>query len=179
MLSFTIYALCFLLAAVHAIPLRRALEERDVISPPITSPDASTVWNVGETVTVTWDLSALPSDVNVTGVTGKLVLGYDTWNSENLMLDTPLAQKFLLSAGQVSFAVPSVPTRNNYIVDLFGDSGNISPNFTIIGTSDASSAASTAAASTSVAGMSFLPPSRSSLHSSLPQSLQRPLSPSP
>ncbi|KAH9841832.1 uncharacterized protein C8Q71DRAFT_739006 [Rhodofomes roseus] len=151
MLAAMIYALFFLLAAVHAVPLRRDVHERDVISPPITSPDASTVWNVGETVTVTWNLSALPPDVNVTGAIGKVVLGYSTWDSENLMIDSPLAQSFLLSAGQVSFTVPSVPTRTNYIVDLFGDSGNISPNFTIIGTSDSSSATSTAATSTSVA----------------------------
>ncbi|TFY60169.1 hypothetical protein EVJ58_g5317 [Rhodofomes roseus] len=156
MLAAMIYALFFLLAAVHAVPLRREVHERDVISPPITSPDASTVWNVGETVTVTCfaarrNLSALPPDVNVTGAIGKVVLGYSTWDSENLMIDSPLAQSFLLSAGQVSFTVPSVPTRTNYIVDLFGDSGNISPNFTIIGTSDSSSATSTAATSTSVA----------------------------
>ncbi|EPS98412.1 hypothetical protein FOMPIDRAFT_1093403, partial [Fomitopsis schrenkii] len=105
---------------------------RDVISPPVTSPDASTTWNVGETVTVTWNLSALPPNTNVTGVKGKLVLGYSTWDSEHLDINNPLATNFLLSDSKVSFVVPSVPTRNNYIVDLFGDSGNISPNFTII-----------------------------------------------
>ncbi|KZT64924.1 hypothetical protein DAEQUDRAFT_677692 [Daedalea quercina L-15889] len=144
-----IYALFFLLAAAHAIPLRRALEERDVISPLITSPDASTVWNVGDTVTVTWNMSALPPNTNVTGVKGMVVLGYSTWQSENLDIDDPLAQNFLLSDGQVSFVVPSVPTRENYIVDLFGDSGNISPNFTIIGTSDSSSAAASTSGASS------------------------------
>ena len=59
MIPSTIYALFFLLAAVHAIPLHRSLEKRDVIDPPITSPDASTTWNVGETVTVTWYVARL------------------------------------------------------------------------------------------------------------------------
>lgn len=54
MIPSTICALFFLLAAVHAVPLQWSLEKRDVISPPVTSPDASTTWNVGETVTVTW-----------------------------------------------------------------------------------------------------------------------------
>jgi hypothetical protein len=30
------------------------LEKKDVAAPPVTSPDASTVWTVGSTQTVTW-----------------------------------------------------------------------------------------------------------------------------
>ena len=71
-----------------------------------------------------------------------------------LLIDNPLAQGFQLDDGQVTFTVPSVPTKNNYIVAraylmllarssvrfllyshraVIGDSGNISPQFTING----------------------------------------------
>lgn len=47
-----ITTLCFCLFAplTHAFPLF----PRDVFNPHITSPDAKTVWTVGETNTVTW-----------------------------------------------------------------------------------------------------------------------------
>ncbi|KAH9948827.1 hypothetical protein B0H21DRAFT_203675 [Amylocystis lapponica] len=142
MISFMLYALTFLLTLAQAVPLSL----RDVVDPPITSPDASTVWTVGKTVTVTWNMTGLSTPSNPTG---KVVLGYSTYESENLDIDSPLAQNFSLSDGQVSFVVPSVPNRTNYIVALFGDSGNISPNFTITGTTSSSASSSSSFVSSS------------------------------
>jgi hypothetical protein len=62
------------------------------------------------------------------------MLGYllsDGAGGENLDVDHPLAQDFPLDAGKVKFVVPPVKPRHNYVIALFGDSGNISPKFTI------------------------------------------------
>lgn len=123
--------------------LTAPLPARDVVAPPITSPTASTVWNVGDTQTVTWSTANLPT--NVTNPDGMLILGYVANGSENLMLQSPLATNLSYSVGQAQITVPSVPTGNNYIVVLFGDSGNASPQFTI--TNGASSGTSTTATS--------------------------------
>ncbi|KAI0061492.1 hypothetical protein BV25DRAFT_1826628 [Artomyces pyxidatus] len=122
---FTIFFI-YLVAFVHAAPLVK----RIVVSPHITSPSASTVWNVGDKVTVTWDTSTIPEPKNFTG---SLVLGFETPNSENLDAANPLATGFLLTDGQVDITVPNVPSKTTYIVVLFGDSGNASPEFTITG----------------------------------------------
>ncbi|KAJ3830657.1 hypothetical protein EV361DRAFT_881632 [Lentinula raphanica] len=139
MLTFTISCLFFSLA--RALP---TLLSREVFDPPITSPTASTVWQVGQTVTVTWDTTNLPPASQLTDPNGTVVLGYMTspTDSEHLMIDSPLAQDFPLSDGQVSFTVPSVVSRTDYIIALFGDSGNISPTFTIQGTDSSSSSSS-------------------------------------
>ncbi|KAJ3777940.1 hypothetical protein FB446DRAFT_633167 [Lentinula raphanica] len=139
MLTFTISCLFFSL--VRALP---TLLSREVFDPPITSPTASTVWQVGQTVTVTWDTTNLPPASQLTDPNGTVVLGYMTspTDSEHLMIDSPLAQDFPLSDGQVSFTVPSVVSRTDYIIALFGDSGNISPTFTIQGTDSSSSSSS-------------------------------------
>ncbi|KAH9168437.1 hypothetical protein EDB89DRAFT_2099733, partial [Lactarius sanguifluus] len=104
------------------------LVKRIVVSPHITSPSASTTWNVGDKVTVTWDTSSIPPPGNFTG---QLLLGFLTHEGENLDIDHPLAQDILLSTGSVQITVPNVPVGTNYIVVLFGDSGNASPQFTI------------------------------------------------
>ncbi|KAG6334316.1 hypothetical protein ID866_4770 [Astraeus odoratus] len=121
-----IFSLVSFVSCVLAVPI----PVRDVVSPPITSPTAGAVWHVGETQTVTWSTANLP--VNITNPNGMLVLGYLSNNSENLMLDSPLATNINYTVGQVEITVPNVPTRDDYIVVLFGDSGNASPEFTII-----------------------------------------------
>ncbi|GAW00162.1 hypothetical protein LENED_001662 [Lentinula edodes] len=140
MLTFTISCLFF--SVVRALP---TLLSRDVFDPPITSPSASTIWQVGQTVTVIWDITNLPPASQLTDPNGTVVLGYmaSSTDSEHLMIDSPLAQDFPLSDGNVSFIVPSVVTRSDYIIALFGDSGNISPTFTIQGTDSSSSAPTT------------------------------------
>ncbi|EIW81344.1 hypothetical protein CONPUDRAFT_82328 [Coniophora puteana RWD-64-598 SS2] len=130
-------AVSVLASLANAIPVGT----RDVVDPPITSPNASTVWHAGETQTVTWSTDNLPSQQTTS--TGMLVLGYQFNNSENLMLDSPLATGFQYTDGQAQITVPDVPTRNDYIVVLFGDSGNASPQFTIIGSSSSSTSSST------------------------------------
>jgi hypothetical protein len=75
-------ALLFFALGVSAAPTPRSvnLSQRDVWAPPVTSPDASTVWTVGSTVTATWDTSTRP--VNVTNPSGTLLLGYFLPNGE-------------------------------------------------------------------------------------------------
>ncbi|KAI0830543.1 hypothetical protein BC628DRAFT_1313000 [Trametes gibbosa] len=106
---------------------------RDVWSPPIIEPDASTVWTVGSMVKVSWDTSTRPE--HVTSWVGKLVLGFTDDNedtNEHLDLNDPLADGFNLTQGHVMVRVPDVTASNEYIVVLFGDSGNKSPQFTIV-----------------------------------------------
>ncbi|KAH9857951.1 hypothetical protein C2E23DRAFT_880631 [Lenzites betulinus] len=106
---------------------------RDVWSPPITAPDDSAVWTTGSMVKVTWDTSTPPK--HVTNFAGKLVLGYlddSDGTDEHLDFDNPLADGFNLTQGHVTVRVPDVHASNEYIVVLFGDSGNKSPKFTIV-----------------------------------------------
>ncbi|KAE9405686.1 hypothetical protein BT96DRAFT_1015411 [Gymnopus androsaceus JB14] len=145
MLTLMISCLFFSFQLARALPLL----VRDVFDPTITSPTASTVWQSGQTVTVTWDTSNIPSQLS--NPIGMVVLGFmaNSTDSEHLMLDSPLAQNFNISDGSVSFVVPSVVTRTDYIIALFGDSGNISPTFTIDGISASSSTTETTTGSSS------------------------------
>jgi len=105
------------------------LLEREVFDPPITFPKAGNVFKAGQTITVKWDTSSLPKD---TPNKGEIVLGHLTEGSENLDVDHPLASDFLLTAGSQKITFPSnLETKTNYILDLFGDSGNISEEFTV------------------------------------------------
>ncbi|KAK0244130.1 hypothetical protein EDD85DRAFT_945452 [Armillaria nabsnona] len=128
---------------VHALPLI----SRDVISPPITSPTAGAVWTVGQTITVTWNTTVIPPASQVTNPIGKIVLGHQANNSLNLELDHPLASNFQLTDGQVDITVPDVEPRDDYIIVLFGDSGNTSPEFTIQRSASSSSSGAPASSS--------------------------------
>ncbi|KAI0917131.1 hypothetical protein AcW1_007593 [Taiwanofungus camphoratus] len=118
-----------LLAAVHASPLKISPVEDDVYSPPITSPSVFSVWTVGSNQTVTWNTASIPSENQ--NSTGLLLLGYQEDNNEHLDIRSPLATGFPIASGSVNVVVPNVTTRSDYIVVLFGDSGNASPQFTI------------------------------------------------
>ncbi|KIK26771.1 hypothetical protein PISMIDRAFT_675708 [Pisolithus microcarpus 441] len=101
-----------------------------VFSPTITSPTASTVWITNTTANVTWSTDNIPAESQ--NSTGLLLLGYNSTGSENLDIYHPLASQFPLSQGWVQFTVPyNLTYKNDYIVVLFGDSGNASPQFTI------------------------------------------------
>ncbi|PBK97597.1 hypothetical protein ARMGADRAFT_1009568 [Armillaria gallica] len=128
---------------VHALPLI----SRDVISPPITSPTAGAVWTVGQTITVTWNTTVIPPASQVTNPIGKIVLGHQANDSLNLDLDHPLASNFQLTDGQVDITVPDVEPRDDYIIVLFGDSGNTSPEFTIQRSASSSSSGAPASSS--------------------------------
>ncbi|KAI0820057.1 hypothetical protein BC628DRAFT_1331265 [Trametes gibbosa] len=108
-------------AAVSAAP-------GDVISPPITAPKAGDVWTIGSTQLITWDTSSI---VNPTSETGLILLGVFENDDEHLDTKHPLASGFSIRSGAVNVTVPAVAAGNDYIVVLFGDSGNMSPTFTI------------------------------------------------
>ncbi|EMD40118.1 hypothetical protein CERSUDRAFT_81416 [Gelatoporia subvermispora B] len=165
MIFFTIYALLALFGSVNAIAI--PVMSRDVVDPPVTNPNAQTVWTVGSTQTVTWNTSGLPPVSELT-TPGMVVLGFLTSDSENLMLDNPLAKGFNLTDGQVSIVVPSVPNGINYIVALFGDSGNISPTFAIQGGSS-QSASATPSSTTAAPSSTASPQSSSDAVSSSPE----------
>ncbi|KAI1790164.1 hypothetical protein LXA43DRAFT_891553 [Ganoderma leucocontextum] len=101
------------------------------IRPDITAPTAGAVWNVGSLQTITWDTSDIPTEAM--NQTGLILLGYlqDGDTSEHLDLDHPLASGFPITAGSVDVTVPQMNTRDDYVIVLFGDSGNTSPKFTI------------------------------------------------
>ncbi|KIY50726.1 hypothetical protein FISHEDRAFT_26740, partial [Fistulina hepatica ATCC 64428] len=95
----------------------------DVWVPEITSPTSDTVWTSGEVVNVTWDTSDAPSEIS----NGALV----TLDKNMYGTGIILAQNFDLRTGYVEITVPEVITDTDYEITLFGDSGNISDNFTI------------------------------------------------
>ncbi|KAJ7625384.1 hypothetical protein DFH06DRAFT_1229386 [Mycena polygramma] len=149
MFHLTISCLFFISLSVLAAPL----DSRTVFDPPIISPSANTVWKAGQVETVTWNASGIPA-----GSTGQIVLGFLTSDSENLS-NTSLASGFDLTDGKVDITVPSVVTRTNYIIVLFGDSGNRSPEFTIQGSSSSSVSAGASSASSGPASASSGPSS--------------------
>ncbi|KAH9949859.1 hypothetical protein B0H21DRAFT_71749 [Amylocystis lapponica] len=107
-----------------------SLTEREVYDPKITNPQLGTIWTVGERTKVTWDVSQIPSGLS--SYSGKLVLGYlENGSDEHLDLDNPLVDGFNITEGHVELEVPNVAPSHDYIVVLFGDSGDRSPPFTI------------------------------------------------
>jgi len=127
----TLLSALALAASTTAEPIRVAKRsDLIVFSPPITSPRAGDRWQVGSLQTVTWDTSNIPPSGKNNG--GTILLGFnDGSGSENLDSDHPLASGFLLTAGSHQITVPQVQNRTHYFVVLFGDSGNMSPEFTI------------------------------------------------
>ncbi|OJT06989.1 hypothetical protein TRAPUB_2190 [Trametes pubescens] len=110
-------------AAVGAAPA-------DVIAPPVTAPKAGDLWTVGSKQVVTWDASSIPSNTTETGVA---FLGFLEDGSDDEHIDTknPLATGFPITSGSVTVTVPDVTPRDDYIVVLVGDSGDVSGKFTI------------------------------------------------
>ncbi|KJA15865.1 hypothetical protein HYPSUDRAFT_48030 [Hypholoma sublateritium FD-334 SS-4] len=110
-------------AIAVSLPARSA---QDVFTPAITSPKAGDIWNVGSSQTVTWDASNPPAQL--TNNIGQIMLvknGYTT--------PVVLAAGFPILDGSATFVVPNVINGTNYAVQLFGDSGDLSPAFTVIG----------------------------------------------
>ncbi|KAI9062012.1 hypothetical protein FKP32DRAFT_1574838 [Trametes sanguinea] len=101
------------------------------VEPHITSPKAGDVWPIGSTQSVTWDTSKIPP--LAVNQTVSLYLGYinDPSGNEHLDFDHPLAANVPITAGSALVTVPDVTPRDDYVVDLYGNSGNISPKFTI------------------------------------------------
>ncbi|KAI0769904.1 hypothetical protein C8Q74DRAFT_1203181 [Fomes fomentarius] len=133
-----VVSLLALFGTALAKPL--ALIPRDSIAPPITNPKAGAVWKAGETQTVTWDLSGLEG-VTPSNPNGMILLGTFIDGKEHLFVSSPIKEDFPILSGNVTITVPSVATGSDYIVCLFGNSGNISPTFTILGSDSPSSSA--------------------------------------
>ncbi|KAI0784332.1 hypothetical protein C8Q75DRAFT_724560 [Abortiporus biennis] len=115
-----------LLAVFAAASPIAILDKRDVFVPPVTYPVKGTVWKSGERQIVTWDTSGAP--VNITNPTGFIIL-----RSAGVTTSVVLADNFPILKGHVELTVPLVLTRDDYSIILFGDSGNVSPDFTIEG----------------------------------------------
>jgi len=115
---------------VGAAPVKPV--QLDVISPAITYPKAGTIWTAGSTQNVTWDASSIPADK--ANMTGLILYGQKFNNSENLDIQDPIAVNFPLSQGWVEVKVPDINPFHMFqcILVLFGDSGNASPEFTIV-----------------------------------------------
>ncbi|KAF9029029.1 hypothetical protein BDZ89DRAFT_950940 [Hymenopellis radicata] len=114
------------LSALASLSLVRSATV-DVYAPAITSPTNGTVWTVGEEALVTWDTSDAPAQI--TNKYGEVHLRL---NGVTNM--TALAAGFKILDGNVTIEVPDVEEAENYVVVLYGDSGNWSKEFTITGT---------------------------------------------
>ncbi|KAI5119392.1 hypothetical protein M0805_005935 [Coniferiporia weirii] len=128
-------------AGLNARRPAKPKEKRDVWTPAITSPVEGDIWMAGDTVQVTWSIENPPAQV--TNPNGMVVLRTTNGFVQGPGgLAEPLAGNFSLYDGSVNVQVPDVPSRDDYQVVLFGDSGNESPFFTIgnpmlaFGTSD-------------------------------------------
>ncbi|ESK85616.1 hypothetical protein Moror_9994 [Moniliophthora roreri MCA 2997] len=126
-MQFKLATVLAFVAAASASPALVKKAALDVWSPRIISPDATTVWTVGSTVNVTWDTSDAPENISnrpsVTLNKARLI------GSAGIL--APL-DSFDLRAGFVEVTVPIVPAGNDYSITLFGDSGNTSPDFSIV-----------------------------------------------
>ncbi|KAJ7069653.1 hypothetical protein C8F01DRAFT_1048453 [Mycena amicta] len=114
-------------------------QELIVVSPNITSPQAGDFWLAGSTQVVRWNTANIPPAAAKN--TGLLLIGHITimrdqdgkeYPSENLDINHPLASGFRLTDGNVTVVVPHIIPRDDYMLVLFGDSGNTSPTFTIL-----------------------------------------------
>ncbi|KAF8625730.1 hypothetical protein AX15_005221 [Amanita polypyramis BW_CC] len=118
-------------ARVTSIHRGNAPHEFTVFNPTITSPAPGDMWKMGKTYNATWNISNIPPEKQ--NATGLILLGYEEDNSENLDIEHPLANNFPLKTGSVPITMPfNIQSRPNYIIVLFGDSGNTSPQFSII-----------------------------------------------
>ncbi|KIY73054.1 hypothetical protein CYLTODRAFT_342821 [Cylindrobasidium torrendii FP15055 ss-10] len=96
----------------------------DVYSPKVTSPKLADIWVSGTQADVTWDTSDAPK--HITNSKGYVYLRKDGSTDP-----TALAEGFNITDGSVSVTVPEVD-MGSYQIVLMGDSGNFSPEFTIV-----------------------------------------------
>ncbi|KAJ2964886.1 hypothetical protein NQZ79_g317 [Umbelopsis isabellina] len=104
-----------------------------VYSPKILTPNSKSYWRAGQTYTVVWDPESAGIEIPA-NVTGSIMLGYlENGNIYNEHLYWTLADNFKLVSGSHNITLPSdLATKHSYIIVLFGDSGNASPEFTIV-----------------------------------------------
>ncbi|KAJ7095731.1 hypothetical protein B0H15DRAFT_798219 [Mycena belliarum] len=102
-----------------------------VVTPHITSPTEAVSWAPGSVQTVTWETKSIPTAYK--NNTGMILLGHlsETYDSKGER-PHPLANHFMIGDGHANVTIPiDTPSRSDYIVVLFGDSGNASPKFMI------------------------------------------------
>jgi hypothetical protein len=120
-LIFTILA--FLCALVAAMPVD--LSKRDVFVPHVLEPRVGSVWKIGTTQKVTWDVTNPPK--RITNTKAEIILVKDGL----LDFEHPLATGLDVLAGQAEVVVPQVVPGDDYQILVFGDSGNTGQRFTI------------------------------------------------
>jgi len=102
------------------------LSERDVFVPPVLQPNHESVWKVGTTQTVTWDVRNPPKQI--TNTNAMIVLVTDGL----LDMEHPLATGISVLRGTAQVVVPKVAPGKNYQILVFGDSGNTGEFFEIV-----------------------------------------------
>ncbi|KAJ8092642.1 hypothetical protein AAF712_005839 [Marasmius tenuissimus] len=122
-MQFTILAAA--LATLASLSNASPIGQRDVYVPPIISPDAYTEWVVGTVVNVTWDNSNPPTMIG-----NRASVQLNKANPSSIV--GTLVRDFDLRTGWVEVTVPNVEPAEDYIITLFGDSGNRSPPFSIV-----------------------------------------------
>ncbi|KAJ6538380.1 hypothetical protein DFH09DRAFT_833421, partial [Mycena vulgaris] len=103
----------------------RPTASRDVFVPPILYPHAGTVWTSFQRHNVTWDTTGAPKSISNAGM---LLLAKGGLEAPCKFI---LAKGFDLRVGRFEIEVPHVLAGTDYQLVLFGDSGNLSPIFTI------------------------------------------------
>ncbi|THG99689.1 hypothetical protein EW026_g2707 [Hermanssonia centrifuga] len=96
-----------------------------VWTPPVIEPHAGAVWVIGQYYNITWGTDDPPDQI--TDYYGHAILakgGIQNW-------DNLLASNFVLLDGWVTVQCPDVEPADDYAIVLFGDSGDIGPQFTI------------------------------------------------
>lgn len=118
----SLFILCLFVSAAAAV----------IVSPPILVPSNTTVAYSGCELTVAWNTSVFYTIPGAAPLTGMIQLGYLLPNSTSEHLYWTLDTGVNLLAGSDTVTIPaSIPAGDNYIIVVFGDSGNASPQFTI------------------------------------------------
>ncbi|KAL1743837.1 hypothetical protein HDZ31DRAFT_64646 [Schizophyllum fasciatum] len=114
-----------LAVVVNASPAAAAVRDAETIwIPHILTPNRVTVWHTGHKANVTWETSDAPEVIS-NGAAIQLRKGSEPF-------DGYLAEGFDLRAGFVEVDVPyALNPDDDYLICLFGDSGNFSEEFTI------------------------------------------------
>ncbi|KAJ7499961.1 hypothetical protein FB451DRAFT_1207088 [Mycena latifolia] len=120
-LNFGLFAV--MLAAAVGASARPTVQPRDVFVPPILYPHAGTVWYSFQRHNVTWNTTDAPATISNEAL---LLLAKGGVEAPFI-----LAKGFDLRKGRLEIEVPYVLSGTNYQLVLFGDSGNLSPIFTI------------------------------------------------
>ncbi|KAF9469378.1 hypothetical protein BDZ94DRAFT_377838 [Collybia nuda] len=117
---FTVFSIFFLAIGAQGVAIRRAA--LDVFVPTILQPCGNTTWTMGKVETVSWDTSDAPEHIS---------------NGASVVLNGVgvLAKGFSLRDGKVNVTVPHV-NPGKYTITLFGDSGDVSPEFDIVSYED-------------------------------------------